>query len=156
VSALAAADPAHAALFHQNGEAYKAKLDEVDKQVKQLIDSIPEANRKLVTNHDAFGYFIRRYNLEYVGAIIPSSGEAAEPSAKRLAALEDTIRKTGVKAIFAEGELDPKVAKQIAADTGVKIVTDLYADSLGKPGSGADTIDGMLLSNATKIANALK
>ena len=78
------------------------------------------------------------------------------PSAQDLAKLTDLIRSEGVKAILAEAEIDPKVAEQVAKDTGVRIVTGVYADSLGPAGSGADTVDGMLLHNARLIAEALK
>ncbi len=154
--ALAAKDPANEAGYRSRAEAYLQRLDEVDGEISALIASIPPENRKMVTNHDAFGYFIERYGLEFVGAVIPSLSTQAEPSAKDIAALQDLIRKEGVKAIFAESSLDPKVASQIAKDTGVKIVDDLYGDSLGEPGSGAETVDGMLLANARKIAEALK
>jgi len=156
VEALSAADPANAAAFKANGAAYNLKLDAVDKEVRSLIDSIPPANRKMVTNHDAFGYFLRAYGLTFVGAVIPSTSSEAQPSAKDLASLQDLIRREGVKAIFAEEEIDPKVAREISKDTGVKIIDNLYADSLGKPGTGADTVDGMILSNAKKIAEALR
>lgn len=154
--ALAAKDAANEAGYRARAEAYRQRLGEVDGEISALIASIPPENRKMVTNHDAFVYFIERYGLEFVGAVIPSLTTQAEPSAKDIAALQDLIRKEGVKAIFAESSLDPKVASQIAKDTGVKIVDDLYGDSLGQPGSGAETVDGMLLANARKIAEALK
>jgi ABC-type Zn uptake system ZnuABC Zn-binding protein ZnuA len=154
--ALARADPANAAAYRANATAYQAKLDEVDREIRALIESVPEANRKVVTNHESLGYFIDRYGLTYVGAVIPNLTTQAEPSAKQIAELSDTIEREGVRAIFAESSLDPKVAKQIADDTGVRIVDDLYGDSLGEPGSGAETLDGMLLANARKIAEALR
>jgi zinc/manganese transport system substrate-binding protein len=157
VAALSAAFPDDASAFRTNGDAYKAKLDAADAEIRALIEAIPDANRKVVTNHDAFGYFFDRYGLEFVGAVIPgvdtTSGEA---SAQQIAALQDTIEREGVRAIFSEDTVDPKVARELANDTGVTIVDDLYGDSLGEPGSGAETIDGMLLANATKIADALK
>ena len=156
VAALSAADPAQASLFAQNGTAYKQVLDKADAEIRALIDAIPVGNRKVVTNHDALGYFFDRYGLEFIGAIIPTTSKDAQASAKELAALQDLIEKEGVKAILAEEEVDPKVARELAADTGVKIVEGLYADSLGEAGSGADTIDGMLLSNARKIAEGLQ
>jgi ABC-type Zn uptake system ZnuABC Zn-binding protein ZnuA len=156
VKALSDAFPDDADTFRTNGDAYKAKLDETDAKIREIIDSIPPANRKMVTNHDAFGYFIDRYELTYVGAVIPSLSTEGEPSAQQVADLEDTIRSEGVKAIFAESTVDPKVANEIAKDTNVKIIDDLYGDSLGEPGSEAGTVDGMLLVNAQKIADALK
>ena len=156
VTALSAADPGKAATFKANGDAYKAKLDAVDATIQGLIDAIPAENRKVVTNHDSFGYFFDRYGLEFAGAIIPGTSKDSQPSAKELADLTDLIKREGVKAILAEEEVDPKIAQQLAADTGVTIVTGLYADSRGEPGSGAETVDRMLLANATKIAEALR
>ncbi len=155
-TALADAVPASAETFRKNADAYKQKLDDVDAQIRALIDTLPESDRKMVTNHDAFGYFIDHYGLTFVGTVIPGISTGSEASAKQIAQLEDTIRREGVKAIFAESSLDPKVARQIARDTNVKIVDNLYGDSLGDPGSGADTVDGMLLANAHTIVNALK
>lgn len=155
-TALSAADPQLASTFQANAQVYQARLDEVDREIRALIDQIPVENRKMVTNHDAFGYFFARYGLQFVGAVFPVSSKEGQASAKDLAALIDLIKAEGVKAIFAEEEVDPKVARELASDTGVKIVTGLYADSLGPPGSGADTVDGMLLSNARKISEALR
>lgn len=154
--ALAEADSANAAEYRARAEAYAAKLDETDREIRALLDPIPAANRKIVTNHESLQYFARRYDLEVVGAIIPGTAKDAQPSAQDLARLTDLIRAEGVKAIFAEAEIDPKVAEQLAKDTGVKVVTGLYADSLGPAGSGADTVDGMLLHNARLIAEALR
>ncbi|MCC7363878.1 MAG: zinc ABC transporter substrate-binding protein [Dehalococcoidia bacterium] len=155
-AALAEADSANAEQYRANAAAYRATLEAADREIRALIDGIPEANRKMVTNHDAFGYFIEYYGLEFVGAVIPSLTTSAEPSVKDIAELTDLIESEGVKAIFAESSIDPKVAEQIAQDTGVKIVDDLYGDSLGEPGSGADTVHGMLLANARTIAEALQ
>ena len=155
-AALASVDPSRAATFTANAQAYRARLQQVDAEIRGLINEIPQQNRKMVTNHDAFGYFIARYGLEFVGTVFPNSSREGQASAKELAALSDLIRAEGVKAVFAEEEVDPKVARELAKDTGVEIVTGLYADSLGPPGSGADTIDGMLLANARKISEALR
>ncbi|MGE0227183.1 MAG: metal ABC transporter substrate-binding protein [Dehalococcoidia bacterium] len=156
VQALSDAFPDDAATFRQNGDAYKAVLDRTDTEIRQIIEGIPPANRKMVTNHDAFGYFIDRYGLTFVGAVIPGLSTQGEPSAKELADLEETIRNEGVKAIFAESSVDPKVAREIAGDTGVRIVDDLYGDSLGEEGTDAATVHGMLLANARTIADALR
>lgn len=155
-AALAEVDPDNGAAYRERAEAYKARLDEVDAQIRSLIESIPASNRKVVTNHEALAYFFERYGLELVGAVIPSVSKDAQPSAKELADLADLIRAEGVKAVFAESEVDPKVAEQLARETGAKLVTGLYADSLGPPGSGAETVDGMLLHNARLIAEALR
>jgi zinc/manganese transport system substrate-binding protein len=155
-ASLSAADPENAGLFAQRADAYKVTLDEADSEIRGLIDSIPEANRKMVTNHDAFGYFIDRYGLEFVAAVIPSTNKEAQASAGDLADLQKLLEREGVKVIFSEEEVDPKVARELARDTGVEIVEGLYADSLGEPGTEASTIHGMLLFNARKIAEALR
>jgi ABC-type Zn uptake system ZnuABC Zn-binding protein ZnuA len=154
--ALDEADPANKAAYDANAVAYKAKLDQTKAQVQAMINEIPPADRKLVTNHDAFGYFARAFGLQVVGAVIPSLSTEAEPSAAETAQLLDTISREHVKAIFAESSVSAKLATTLASDAGVKIVDDLYGDSLGSPGSGADTVDGMLLTNARKIADALR
>ncbi len=154
--ALDEADPANKAAYDANAVAYKAKLDQTKAQVQAMINEIPPADRKLVTNHDAFGYFARAFGLKIVGAVIPSLSTEAEPSAAETAQLLDTISREHVKAIFAESSVSAKLATTLASDAGVKIVDDLYGDSLGSPGSGADTVDGMLLTNARKIADALR
>ncbi len=154
--ALAAADPADESIFQANATAYDLKLDDTRAQVQAIIDEIPAEDRKLVTNHDALGYFARAFGMEIVGAVIPSISTESEPSASDTAALLDTIQREHVKAIFAESSVNPKLATTLANDAGVQIVDDLYGDSLGEPGSGADTVDGMLLANAHKIAAALK
>lgn len=156
VKALSTADPAHASTYEASGRAYQERLRAVDREVQAIIDTIPAANRRMVTDHDAFGYFTQRYGLTVVGTVIPGTSTGVEPSAGDIAALIDTIRREGISAIFAESSVDPKVARRVADETGVRIVDDLYGDSLGAPGTGADTIEGMLLSNARRIADALK
>lgn len=155
-AALEQADPANSATYRANAAAYDTVLDNTKTQVQAIIDEIPPDNRKLVTDHDAFGYFARAFGLEIVGAVIPSVSTSAESSAQQTAALLDTIQSEHVKAIFSEGSANPKLAKALADDANVTIVDDLYGDSLGTAGSGADTVDGMLLYNARKIADALK
>ncbi len=155
-NALGKRDGANAAIYKANATAYNIVLDDTDRQIRSIIDSIPQANRKMVTNHDAFGYFIDRYGLTFVGAVIPGSSTQGETSPKDIANLTSLIRQEGVKVIFSENTVDPKVAREIAKDTGVRIIDDLYGDSLGEPGSGAETIHGMLLANAKRISEALK
>lgn len=156
VAAISAEDSSLSDSVSANGEAYKDVLDETDRKIRDLIDAIPEERRVLVTTHDAFGYFIHAYGLEFIGAVIPSTTTGSEPSAKDIAALSELIREHQVPAIFIEATLDSSVATQLANDTGVKIVQGLHSDSLGEPGSGAETIHGMLLANATLISEALR
>jgi ABC-type Zn uptake system ZnuABC Zn-binding protein ZnuA len=153
--ALAAADPGDAATFKANLDAYTARLDALDRDIARQVSSL--ANKKLVTNHDAFGYYIQRYHLEFVGSIIPSFDTSAELSAKDVADLVARIRATGVKAIFSETSLPPKTAETIATEAGVKVVEGedaLYGDALGPPGSAGATYLGMMAHNTrTIVAN---
>jgi ABC-type Zn uptake system ZnuABC Zn-binding protein ZnuA len=155
-AALDRADPANKPTYDANAAVYKKKLDTAAAQVRAILNEILPANRKLVTNHDALGYFAHAFGLKIVGAVIPAVSTQAEPSAADTAALLNAIKREKVKAIFAESNVNPKLATMLAKEAGVKIVEDLYGDSLGQPGSGAETVDGMWLANARKIAEALK
>ena len=155
-AALGRIDPAHKTAYDANATGYKKRLDEARTQVQAILNEVPPGGRKLVTNHDALGYFAKAFGLKIVGAIIPSVSTQAEPSAGETAKLLQTIRREKVKAIFAESNVNPKLAETLAKEAGVKIVEDLYGDSLGPAGSGAETVEGMWLANARKIADALK
>ena len=151
---LSRRDPAQAEAYRRNAQAYRAELEELDAWVQAQIDQIPAENRKLVTNHPAFGYLAARYGLEQVGTVYPVS-PSAEPSAQDIAALEDAIRRYGVPAVFAESTVNPKLAEQVAQDTGIRVVP-LYTGSLGGPGSGAETYIQMIRYDVTAIVDALK
>ena len=155
-SGLAKVDPANASAYQANAKAYTDQLTQLDGQLKGIFNQSPKAQRKLVTNHDAFRYLAQRYDLTIVGAVIPSMSDTAEPSAKQVSDLIDTIRKEQVKAIFAESSANPKVAQQVAQETGIAIIDTLYGDTLGEPGSAGDTYLKMMTYDATTIANALK
>ena len=154
--ALASADPADASFFQRNLDAYDAKLDALDAEVARQIDSL--ANRKLVTNHDAFGYYIDRYHLDFVGSIIPSFDTSAELSARDVAEIVTKIRATGVKAVFSETSLPPRTAETIANEAHVKVVEGpnaLYGDTLGPAGSDGATYLGMIEHNTRTIVTNL-
>jgi manganese/iron transport system substrate-binding protein len=130
-AALAAADPAHAADFSRQADAYKSRLATLDQHVRDQIATIPATDRKLVTFHDAFPYFAREYGIEIVGVAVEAPGQ--EPSAGEIAALVQAIRGAGVKAIFSESQFPTALVDQIARETGAKVVAQLYDDSLGDP-----------------------
>jgi ABC-type Zn uptake system ZnuABC Zn-binding protein ZnuA len=156
---LAAADPADKASFDANYTGYAAKLDALDKDIQSKIDGLPAGQRKLVTNHDAFGYYVDRYHLQFVGSIIPSFDTAAELSGKDITGLVAKIRATGVKAIFSESSLPPKTAETIGREAGVKVVEGedaLYGDTLGPAGSAGETYLKMEEHNTTTIVDALR
>ena len=154
--ALAAADPADAGVFRANLAAYTKQLQTLDAEVQRQIDSL--ANKKLVTNHDAFGYYIDRYGLQFVGSIIPSFDTSAELSGRDIRDLVAKIKATGVRAVFSETSLPPRTAETIAREAGVKVVEGqdaLYGDSLGPPGSDGDTYLKMLRHNTVTIVHNL-
>jgi ABC-type Zn uptake system ZnuABC Zn-binding protein ZnuA/ABC-type Mn2+/Zn2+ transport system permease subunit len=148
---LAAADPSHRHQFERNASAYIAKLRALDAGIARCMDSVPAASRKLVTDHDAFGYFADRYGIEVVGAVIPSQTTQAQPSAKDLAALAKLIEREHVKAIFPESSLSPKVAEAIASQTGASSDYTLYGDTLGPEGSNGATYLTMEAANANAM-----
>ncbi|MEU8238874.1 metal ABC transporter substrate-binding protein [Actinoplanes missouriensis] len=155
---LAAAEPAKASAFAANLTTYGAELDKLDKDNAAAWAKVPAADRKLVTNHDAFGYYIQRYDLEFVGSVIPSMDTSAELSAKQLNDLVAKIKSTGTKAIFAESSLPPKTAEAIAQQAGVKVVAGedaLFGDSLGAPGSPEGTYLGAERHNTEVLVEAL-
>ena len=148
---LAAADPSHRREFQRNARAYLAKLRELDAGIARCIGAVPATRRKLVTDHDAFGYFASRYGIEVVGAVIPSQTTQAQPSAMDLSALAALIEREQVKAIFPESSLSPKVAEAIAGQTSASAAYSLYGDTLGPEGSSGATYLTMEAANANAM-----
>jgi zinc/manganese transport system substrate-binding protein/manganese/iron transport system substrate-binding protein len=153
---LIIADPAGADVYRRNTSAYERQLDELDQEIRRQIETIPAANRKLVSNHDTFGYYINRYGLTFVGSVIPSLSSDAQPSAAEVTKLVEAIRAQGVKAIFAERSINPKLSEQIAREAGVKVYATLYSDSLGPAGSDGDTYLKMMRFNTKTIVEGLR
>ena len=154
--ALARVDPDGTGTYSARQAAYASQLNALDAWIAAQIDAIPPARRKLVTNHDAFGYFVARYNIEFVGAVIPSLDSRAEPSAQETAALIDKIKQEGVPAIFTESTINPKLEQELGKQAGVRVIPDLYSDNLGPAGSGADTYIGMMETDVNIIVSALR
>jgi ABC-type Zn uptake system ZnuABC Zn-binding protein ZnuA len=152
---LGRADPANAAFYAANADAYNKQLSDLDAWIVQQLAGIPVERRLLVTDHAVFGYFADRYGLTQVGTIIPGSSSAAEASAQDLAALQDQIRSLGVKAIFVGNVSNPSLAERLAEDSGAKIVTVLTESLTPPDGPGATYIDYMR-SNVSAIAGALR
>jgi zinc/manganese transport system substrate-binding protein/manganese/iron transport system substrate-binding protein len=153
---LAAAEPADATAFAANLAAYTKELEALDAEVERQIDSL--ANKKVVTNHDAFGYYLDRYGLELVGSVIPSFDTSAELSGRDIRDLVAKIKATGVKAIFSETSLPPRAAETIGREAGVRVVVGedaLYGDALGPPGSDGDTYLKMIRHNTATIVENL-
>jgi zinc/manganese transport system substrate-binding protein len=154
--ALAAADPGCAAAHRAAAAAYRAELLDLDREIEGVLAAVPAGQRKLITNPHTLGYFAARYGFEVVGAILPGGTTFAGPSSAGLAALVETLRREGVRAIFAETTAPVSLADAVAAELGGEVaVVTLYTDSLGEPGSGADTYAGMMRVDARRIAEAL-
>jgi zinc/manganese transport system substrate-binding protein/manganese/iron transport system substrate-binding protein len=153
VTALSAIAPADAATFQANATAYGSQLDALDAELRAKVDTIPAANRMLVTFHDAFPYFARHYGFELIGIVVANVGQ--EPTASALAALVQKVKAAGVKAVFSEAQFSPKLAQTLADEAGIKqVVTTLYNDALGP--APADSYPGMMRWNMDKIVEALR
>jgi ABC-type Zn uptake system ZnuABC Zn-binding protein ZnuA len=153
---LSAADPDGKDIYTQNAAAYITQLNELDVWIKQQVSTIPEERRLIVTNHESFGYFADRYGFTIIGTIIPSVSTGSSPSAQQMARLVDHIRETGAIAIFLETGSNPKLAEQIAQETGIKVVSDLYTHSITDASGKAPTYIDMMKYNVKAIVEALK
>jgi zinc/manganese transport system substrate-binding protein len=154
-SAFARADPSHRADYRRNGARYLARLRALDARIAGCLSEIPAPERKLVTDHDAFGYFARRYGLRIVGAVIPAQTTQAQPSAGETAHLISLIRREHVGAVFPETSVNARLAEAVARETGARSDLALYGDTLGPVGSSGATYLGMEAANADAIANGL-
>ena len=153
--AFAQADPSHADEYAANAEKYIAELTALDAWIQEQVAQVPEANRKLVTEHATFGYFAARYGFEQVGAVVPSVSTGSAPSAQELAALEDAIRSSGVKAVFVGSTVSPDLSRRVADDTGVRLVF-LFTDSLSEAGGDAESYLTFMRYNVNAIVEALR
>jgi ABC-type Zn uptake system ZnuABC Zn-binding protein ZnuA len=153
--ALVAADPASAELYQANAAAYLVELEELETFVQAQVASLPEERRKLVTNHDTFGYFADRYGFEVIGTALGTSTEMSDPSAGAVAALVEQIRAVGVPAIFTENTANPALMETLAREAGVTLAPTLFTDALGAPGSPGATYLEMIRFNVTTIVGAL-
>jgi len=148
-------NPDGADLYQANARAYITQLQELDAWINGQVAQIPPQRRVLVTNHDSVEYFAERYGFKVVGTVIGSISSDASPSAQQMADLVDRIKLFEVPAIFLDTADNPTLAQQIAAETGVKVVTDLHFESLTE-GAPAGTYIDMMRYDVTKIVEALK
>jgi len=148
-------DPAGAEVYQSNANAYIAELEELNAWINGQISQIPTPRRLLVTNHESFGYFAERYGFTIVGTVVESFSTNASPSAQQMTALVDQIKLYEAPAIFLDASDNPALAQQIAAETGVKVVTDLHLESLTE-GAPAATYIEMMKHNVNKLVEALR
>jgi zinc/manganese transport system substrate-binding protein len=152
-NALTEADPAEAEVFKSNAEAYLAKLDALDDEIAPWVASIPSAQRKLITTHDAFGYFAKAYGLEFIAPQGVST--ETEPGARDVAAIIAQIKRDGIPAVFLENISDDRLIGRIAAETGARVGGKLFSDSLTDEKGDAPTYIDMMRHNIRTLRNAL-
>ena len=156
VQRLTQLDPSGADTYQANAEAYAKQLDEVYALAQKQLEVVPRERRTIVTSHEAFGYLASAFGFKLVGSVIPGGSTAREPSAADLSRLVNDIRSYKVPAVFTENILNDRLARRVADEAGVRIVTGLATDSLGAPGSDVDTYIGLVKHNVQVIADALK
>jgi len=154
--AFTKADPAGAAAYEADAAAYAAQLDELSAWIESRVATIPAASRRLVMNHASHGYYADQYGFSVVGTVIPSVGTGETPTAQQLGDLTAAIRASGAKAIFVEIKENPKLAQQIAAETGITVVDDLLDHSLTEPNGVAPTYIDMMKFDTQRIVEALR
>jgi zinc/manganese transport system substrate-binding protein len=137
-------------------DSYVAALGALTDEIESRVAALPAERRRLVTNHNVFGYFADRFGFEVIGSVLPSGTTLASPSAADLAELAETIEQAGVPAIFADSSQPDRLAQVLASEAATHVaVISLHTESLGPPGSGADTYVGMMRSNVDIIIEAL-
>jgi zinc/manganese transport system substrate-binding protein len=150
---LSKADPAGKSAYDANATAYLAKLDALEQEVKTAIGKIPADHRRIITTHDAFGYFGGAYSMEFISPEGVSTD--AQPSARDMAKIIAQIRKQKIPAVFMENITDPRLMQQIAKETGARIGGTLYSDALSDAKGPAGTYIDMMRSNVSELSKAL-
>jgi zinc/manganese transport system substrate-binding protein len=151
--ALSAADPADAATFRANAQAYLAKLDALDREVRAAVAQIPAARRKVISTHDAFGYFASAYGIEFIAPLGVST--ESEASARDIAGIITQIKTAKIPAVFLENISDPRLLQRIASETGARVGGTLYSDSLTGEKGDAPTYIDMVRHNIKALTSAL-
>ncbi len=151
---LSSVDPAGAAIYQANADAYEAKLIDLDQWVKAEFAAIPEAKRRMITSHDALGYFGAAYGITILSSMGVST--ESEPSAGDIARLIKQIRQEKITAVFIENVTDPRLMEQVAKESGATLGGELYSDALSNPGEAAPTYIDMFKNNVTKIVAAMR
>lgn len=153
--ALIKADPGGGDRYRRNAAAYTKQLERLDSEIADCMEQVPSGQRKLVTTHDALGYFAERYDVEVVGALIPSLSTQAQPSVKDINSLVDQIRDEGVEAIFPETAINDRLEQAVSSEAGAKVGKALWADSLGPEGSSGETYLEALAFNTQAMVEGM-
>jgi zinc/manganese transport system substrate-binding protein len=151
--ALAAASPTDAEVFRKEAETYLAKLDVLDREVRQAIEQIPENRRKVISTHDAFGYLASAYGIQFIAPLGVST--ESEASARDIAGIITQIKTERIPAVFLENISDPRLMRRISAETGARVGGTLYSDSLTGEKGDAPTYIDMVRHNIKTLTSAL-
>jgi zinc/manganese transport system substrate-binding protein len=151
--ALIAVDQAGAPAYRANADAYLAKLDALDREVREAVAQIPQAQRKVISTHDAFGYFAAAYGIAFIAPQGVST--ESEPSARDIASIITQIRTGKIAAVFLENISDPRLMRRISAETGARIGGTLYSDSLTAENGEAPTYIDVVRHNIKALTSAL-
>jgi len=153
--ALAALDPAHASNYAANAAVYQTELVSLDAWIVEQMDPIPADERRMVTDHGAFGYFADRYGVEIIGAVIPAYSTTASPSPQDIADLLAAIEAYEVRAVFVGVSVNPTLAERVSEDAGIELIP-LYTGALSGPDGPANTYLDLMRYNVGAIADALR
>ena len=148
-------DPAGRRAYRRNAARLERRLRSLDARIAGCVARVPAAKRRIVTTHDALGYFARRYGVDVVGAVIPSLSTQAQASAGDVQKLVDQIRREHVEAVFPESSVNPDIERAIAREAGASVGGKLYADSLGPKGSAGETYVGALSADAAALVHGM-
>lgn len=151
---LSAADPANAVFYRDSAERYAAQIAQADRWIEATLASIPDGQRRIITTHDAFGYYGARYGVEFLS--VEGISTEFEPSAKAIAALVRQVRRQQVRAVFIENMTNPRMAQMLARETGAVPGGTVYSDALSPPNGPAATYLDMLRHNTTLFAAAMR
>jgi len=154
MNALIAADPQDAAYFRQHGSAYIEQLQKLDSWAQKELATVPEAKRKVLTSHDAFGYFGQRYGVTFLAPVGFSTD--AEASASDVAELITQLKKENIHTYFIENQTDPRLVQQIASASGAKSGGELYPEALTEKGGAADSYVAAFKHNVNAIVASMK
>jgi zinc/manganese transport system substrate-binding protein len=152
--ALVAADPADAEVFRANADHYLTKLDALDREVREAIAKIPADRRKVISTHNAFGYFAAAYGIEFIAPLGVST--ESEASARDIAGIITQVKTSKIPAVFLENISDPRLMRRIATETGARIGGTLYSDSLTGEKGDAPTYIDMVRHNIKTLTSALE
>lgn len=152
---LSRRDPANSAAYRANADRYAKQLEQLDSVIRQQFAALPAQDRKLVTNHDAFGYFVNAYGINFLGSVIPSGDTTAEPKPGDTDKLVQTLKSQHVCAVFTESSINPKLEQQLASDAGVALYSNLYGDTLGPPDSDGATYLQMETADAANMIKGM-